>query len=93
MCPGHEGNSVVHYLRMTASPLAPPPQPTSFTPPYGSAVNVRINNTYLTQEVIKQLLMKYKVRVWVGHGCVKGVSCSVRVCVCTCVRVHGCVCV
>ena len=39
----------------------PAPQPTSFTPPYGSAVNVRINSTYLTQEVIKQLLMKYKV--------------------------------
>lgn len=36
-------------------------QPSSFTPPADSAANVRVLSTYTSNDVIKQLLMKYKV--------------------------------
>lgn len=36
-------------------------EPSSFTPPYGSATNLRVSNTSNMREVIKMLLIKFKV--------------------------------
>ncbi|XP_065911520.1 ras association domain-containing protein 4-like isoform X2 [Dysidea avara] len=36
-------------------------EPSSFTPPYGSATNLRVSNTSKMREVIKMLLIKFKV--------------------------------
>ena len=40
-------------------------EPTSFTPPKNSATSIRVNSMYRTDDVVKQLLMKYKVCVYI----------------------------